>query len=216
MTSHPDRDAGAPALALLGLEPVRAALEYAHMRLMDKSALPAGDGHPVVIFPGLATDKTSVGPLKTFLSRLGYAARDWGRGFNTGPQGDIDTWLQALADHVLDGRPVFPAAMALELMAETAALVRPDLAVAEVRDLRMLSGIVLDGDPGRVRRRGAVVRPQIDRGRCLGVQDHPAVLGDIGESSRLDNAVIKHGPQVLSSNGNSGMESHGSSAPRAG
>jgi hypothetical protein len=52
-----------------------------------------------------------------------------------------------LADHVLDGKPVFPAAMALELMAETAALVRPDLGVAEVRDLRVLGGIVLDGGP---------------------------------------------------------------------
>jgi hypothetical protein len=52
-----------------------------------------------------------------------------------------------LADHLLDGRPVFPAAMALELMAEAAALVRPDLDVAEVRDLRVLGGIVLDGGP---------------------------------------------------------------------
>jgi hypothetical protein len=92
----------APALALLGLEPVRAALEYAHMRLMDKSDLPAGDGHPVVIFPGLATDKTCVAPLKGFLSRLGYAACDWGRGFNTGPRGDIDSWLEALADDVVE------------------------------------------------------------------------------------------------------------------
>jgi pimeloyl-ACP methyl ester carboxylesterase len=93
---------GAPALTLLGLEPVRAALEYASMRLMDKSGLPEGDGHPVVVFPGLATDKTSIGPLKRFLSRLGYAASDWGRGFNTGPQGDIEGWLEQLADHVVE------------------------------------------------------------------------------------------------------------------
>jgi len=72
------------------------------MRLMDKSRLPTGDGHPVVIFPGLATDKTAVGPLKRFLSRLGYAASDWGRGFNTGPHGDIDAWLAELADHVVE------------------------------------------------------------------------------------------------------------------
>jgi pimeloyl-ACP methyl ester carboxylesterase len=96
---------GAPALALLGMEPVRAALEYASMRLMRKSALPEGDGHPVVVFPGLATDRTSVAPLTGFLQRLGYAACDWGRGFNTGPQGDIDDWLAELADHVVELHP---------------------------------------------------------------------------------------------------------------
>ena len=45
---------------------------------------------------------------------------------------------------------------------------------------------------------------------------YPAVLDDVGESSRLDDAVFEHGPQVLTSSGNSGMASHGSSAPRAG
>src|SRR5258706_7782822 len=91
---------GAPPLSLLGMEPVRAALEYAGMRWMNKSGLPKGDGHPVVIFPGLATDRTSIAPLKGFLERLGYAAFDWGRGFNTGPQGDVDAWLAELAAHV--------------------------------------------------------------------------------------------------------------------
>ena len=91
---------GAPPLALLGMEPLRAALEFASLRWMSKAGLPAGDGHAVVIFPGLATDKTSIAPLAAFLERLGYAAVDWGRGFNTGPQGDIDDWLAALAAHV--------------------------------------------------------------------------------------------------------------------
>jgi pimeloyl-ACP methyl ester carboxylesterase len=92
--------AGAPAWHLLGLEPLRAALEYVGMRLMDKEALPPGDGHPVVIFPGLAADQRSVGPLKDFCEQLGYTAYDWGRGFNTGPQGDVDTWIDELAQHV--------------------------------------------------------------------------------------------------------------------
>ena len=79
----------APSLGLLGVEPLRAALEYASMRFMNKSALPPGDGHPVVIFPGLASDKHAIGPLRGFCEKLGYAAYDWGRGFNTGPQGDV-------------------------------------------------------------------------------------------------------------------------------
>jgi len=85
---------------LLGIEPIRAVLEYACMRLMNRSVLPLGDGHPVVIFPGLAADKHSIGPLKDFCGKLGYTAYDWGRGFNTGPQGDVDAWLDDLAQHV--------------------------------------------------------------------------------------------------------------------
>jgi pimeloyl-ACP methyl ester carboxylesterase len=102
---------GAPAWRLLGIEPARAIIEYAGMLLMNKAALPRGDGHPVVIFPGLAADHRSIGPLKGFCEELGYVACDWGRGFNTGPQGDLDTWLDELAQHVLEltgtrGEPV--------------------------------------------------------------------------------------------------------------
>ena len=35
--------------------------------------------------------------LRDHCRALGYSAMDWGRGFNTGPQGDIDSWLAALA-----------------------------------------------------------------------------------------------------------------------
>jgi pimeloyl-ACP methyl ester carboxylesterase len=90
----------APDWMLLGSEPVRAVLEYARMRLMNRAALARGDGHPVVIFPGLAADHRSIGPLTQFCRQLGYAASDWGRGFNAGPQGDIDAWIDELAEHV--------------------------------------------------------------------------------------------------------------------
>jgi pimeloyl-ACP methyl ester carboxylesterase len=93
--------APAPSWALTSFEPARAALEYAGMRLMNKSKLPAGDGHPVVLFPGLASDQHAIGPLKDFCNRLGYAAMDWGRGFNTGPKGNPDVWLDGLAEDVL-------------------------------------------------------------------------------------------------------------------
>lgn len=90
----------APSWALMGLEPVRAVLEYAGMRRMDKSNLPAGDGHTVVLFPGLASDEHAIRPLKGFCKELGYAAKDWGRGINMGPQGDPDKWIDDLAEHV--------------------------------------------------------------------------------------------------------------------
>ena len=72
------------------------------MRLMNKAALPRGDGHPVVIFPGLAADHHSIEPLRDLCDQLGYAAYDWGRGFNTGPEGDLDAWLDELGRHVLE------------------------------------------------------------------------------------------------------------------
>jgi hypothetical protein len=85
---------------LLGLEPVRAVFEYASMHLMDTTSFPSGDGHPVVIFPGLVSDQNSTAPLKEFCRKLGYAAYDWGQGVNTGPQGNLDAWIDELASQV--------------------------------------------------------------------------------------------------------------------
>ena len=67
--------------------------------MMDRELLPKGDGHAVVIFPGLASDGHAVAPLRAFCEELGYAAYDWGRGFNTGPEGDVEAWLDRLAQH---------------------------------------------------------------------------------------------------------------------
>ena len=88
-----------PSLALLGAEPWRAALEFLSHRLTPGAAQAAGDGHPVLIFPGLGADGKSVAPLRKVCESLGYTAFDWGRGYNTGPQGDVDVWLRDLATH---------------------------------------------------------------------------------------------------------------------
>ncbi len=89
-----------PSLALLGAEPFRAALEFAWHKLAATVATKSGDGHPVVIFPGLGADGASVAPLREHCRSLGYEAFDWGRGFNTGPQGDLDDWLETLRSEV--------------------------------------------------------------------------------------------------------------------
>ena len=89
-----------PSLALLGMEPVRAAIEFVSHKLTRRRPSVMGDGHPVVIFPGLATDGVAVAPLRDHCQSLGYAAFDWARGYNTGPQGDVDAWLADLAAHV--------------------------------------------------------------------------------------------------------------------
>jgi hypothetical protein len=50
------------------------------------SRLPGGDGHPVVVFPGLGANDSSTLPLRRFLERLGYETHPWRQGFNFGPR----------------------------------------------------------------------------------------------------------------------------------
>lgn len=90
-----------PSLVLLGAEPWRAAYEFARLKIGTPSRrqLP-GDGHPVIIFPGLAADGSTVAPMRKHLDKLGYSAMDWGRGFNRGPSGNVDAWLAELAADV--------------------------------------------------------------------------------------------------------------------
>lgn len=89
-----------PSLALLGAEPFRAAFEFATHHFAAATTTPPGDGHPVVIFPGLGADGCSVATLREHCRALGYDAFDWGQGFNTGPQGDLDHWLDGLKHQV--------------------------------------------------------------------------------------------------------------------
>ncbi|MEQ1515788.1 MAG: alpha/beta fold hydrolase [Usitatibacteraceae bacterium] len=85
-----------PPLSRLGSEPWRAAWEFmTHVIAPDPIAI--GDGHPVIIFPGMGADGHSVAPLRKHCDKLGYTAMDWGQGFNTGPQGDVDKWMEKLA-----------------------------------------------------------------------------------------------------------------------
>jgi pimeloyl-ACP methyl ester carboxylesterase len=91
-----------PSFGLLAIEPFRAALEFACLRLAKTDDAKPGDGHPVVIFPGLGADGSSVATLRGHCRSLGYDAFDWGQGYNTGPQGNLDEWLDALKSRVVD------------------------------------------------------------------------------------------------------------------
>ena len=90
---------------LLGAEPWRAALEFMAFKLdgfKPRIAVPPGDGHPVIIFPGLANDSSAVTCLRDYCESLGYSVIDWGRGFNIGHTGNLDRWLADLALHTAD------------------------------------------------------------------------------------------------------------------
>jgi hypothetical protein len=58
-----------------------------------------GDGHPVLVVPGLVASDVSTRPLRTFLSNQGYAVSGWGQGCNYGPRdGVADGMISLLAD----------------------------------------------------------------------------------------------------------------------
>ena len=51
--------------------------------------LPAGDGHPVVVLPGLAANDLTTWPLRRFLVQRGYVPYPWAQGFNFGPRSGV-------------------------------------------------------------------------------------------------------------------------------
>jgi pimeloyl-ACP methyl ester carboxylesterase len=87
---HRNRNLAAPSLALLALE-FRAPLEFGAV-LPAWPALqraPAGDGHTVLVFPGLSASDASTFPLRGYLGMLGYATQGWSQGFNFGPRAGV-------------------------------------------------------------------------------------------------------------------------------
>jgi pimeloyl-ACP methyl ester carboxylesterase len=59
--------------------------------------LPRGDGHPVMVFPGMAASDVTTVPLRRYLQSLGYVTRAWGQGLNFGPRPGV---LERSADDV--------------------------------------------------------------------------------------------------------------------
>lgn len=100
----------APPLSLLAMEPLRALFDFAAAKF-SAAAPSVGDGHPVVVFPGLGGAPFTTSHLRRFLADAGFSAHCWGRGVNTGPEGDFDAWLAGLEDdlrqrHAQAGRKV--------------------------------------------------------------------------------------------------------------
>ena len=56
---------------------------------------PRGDGHPVLVLPGLAASDESTRPLRAFLKELGYAAHGWKQGQNRGPRPGVEAGIDA-------------------------------------------------------------------------------------------------------------------------
>jgi pimeloyl-ACP methyl ester carboxylesterase len=93
--------ASAPPSWLFVTDPARAAAEYAWLitALPLRQLLPVGDGHPVLVLPGLLADDGSTGTLRRILRDLGYRVHGWRLGRNFGPTAATVTGLQ---DRLLD------------------------------------------------------------------------------------------------------------------
>src|SRR5258708_13932028 len=74
-----------PSRTLLLLEG-RAVQELGAFMLLRPwlAAAPRGDGHPVLVFPGLLASDFSTQPLRGFLKAQGYAVHGWKQGRNLG------------------------------------------------------------------------------------------------------------------------------------
>ncbi|RZT93840.1 alpha/beta hydrolase family protein [Rivibacter subsaxonicus] len=99
----------APSPLLLMME-ARAPWELAALWLSAPwlRQLGRGDGHPVLVFPGLGANDVSTLPLRNLLRQLGYAPQPWNFGFNFGPRQGV---LRGCVEHVRElherhGRPV--------------------------------------------------------------------------------------------------------------
>jgi pimeloyl-ACP methyl ester carboxylesterase len=103
---------GPPPVRWLLTEPARSALDLAGAGLAAPwlSRAPRGDGHQVLVLPGLLAGDASTTVLRGFLLRLGYQPHGWGLGRNVGPTAEVMAGLpQALAD--LAGRSGGPVSV---------------------------------------------------------------------------------------------------------
>lgn len=89
-----------PSALLLALEPLRAVTDYVAGMVAPVAPLPHGDGHPVIVFPGLAAGSAATADLRSRLQQLDYAVYDWEQGVNQWPDADFDEWLSLLGEHL--------------------------------------------------------------------------------------------------------------------
>jgi pimeloyl-ACP methyl ester carboxylesterase len=104
------RQSDGPALPLYLSEPGRAVADYGLYLATRPLAtrLPRGDGHPVLVLPGLLADDVSTRALRTVLRRLDYRVHGWGLGRNIGPTAACVKGMRDKIEYLNDryGRPV--------------------------------------------------------------------------------------------------------------
>src|SRR5258705_13972679 len=66
------------------------------------SLAPRGDGHPVLVLPGLVASDTSTRPLRSFLKSRAYAVSGWRQGRNLGPRDGVQRAMVDLVHELTD------------------------------------------------------------------------------------------------------------------
>lgn len=96
-------DVKAPNALLLMLEG-RAPWEFAAMMASMPwlKRLARGDGHAVLVFPGLGANDATTAPLRNFLHDVGYSAYPWKQGFNFGPRNGVMEAMRHLVQRTAD------------------------------------------------------------------------------------------------------------------
>lgn len=94
----------APPSALLQLLELRASWELAAgvAALPWLRLAPRGDGHAVLVLPGLVASDISTKMLRDFLKGRGYDAHGWGLGRNYGPRPGIEEAMFATIDRLVE------------------------------------------------------------------------------------------------------------------
>ncbi len=62
------------------------------------SSVPQGDGHKVIVLPGILTGDFTTVRLVAWLNAIGYDAQGWGPGLNWGPTADVLARVNTLID----------------------------------------------------------------------------------------------------------------------
>lgn len=106
LAPSPLKPPSALLLLLEGRAPWECAALLAAMPLFKH--MPQGDGHPVLVFPGLGAGDLTTAPLRAFLGRRGYEVQAWGQGLNFGPREGVLERCRELAETLYrrHGRPV--------------------------------------------------------------------------------------------------------------
>jgi pimeloyl-ACP methyl ester carboxylesterase len=89
-----------PPVMLLALEPLRAMSDYLAGLAHPSIPLPRGDGHPVLIFPGLGASGCATESMRERLRALDYDVHDWVQGVNHWPEDDFDGFLLLLSEQL--------------------------------------------------------------------------------------------------------------------
>ncbi len=91
LANHSELTELKPPNALMLMLEGRAPMEFAALLAAAPwlARLPEGDGHPVLVFPGLCANDLTTIPLRRFLRARGYAPYAWEQGLNLGPRAGV-------------------------------------------------------------------------------------------------------------------------------